>query len=161
MAYKTLCGLLNLWEQVGMDEELYSRWILDLCADIPRQGRMKDAHGSATRHARLCGSTITVDVKLEEGRISDFAHEVDACALGKAAASFMARHAIGKKLSELRALQGTMHAMLESDGAPPQGEWADLRMFESVRNYPARHASALLTFDATVAALEQASENAK
>jgi NifU-like protein involved in Fe-S cluster formation len=142
-------------------DELYSQQILQLCSDLPRQGRMKDAHGSATRHARLCGSIITVDVKLKEGRVSDFMHEVDACALGKAAASFMARHAIGKKLSELRTLQYTMHAMLESDGAPPQGEWADLKMFESVRDYPTRHASTLLTFDATVGAVERALENGK
>ena len=141
--------------------QIYSQQILHLCSDVPRQGRIKDAHGSATCHARLCGSTITVDVKLEEDCIADFAHEIEACALGRAAASYLARHAIGKNLKELKALQEIMHAMLESDGTPPKGEWSELKIFENVRHYPSRHASTLLTFDATVAAMEQAIENLK
>lgn len=137
-------------------DELYTDTLLQLCADIPRLGRLEDAQGTAMRQSKLCGSVITVDVKVEEGRISDFAHIVDADALGKAAASFLARHVIGKTYNELRVLHQVMHAMLESSGTPPTGEWAGLKMFESVRAYPARHASVLLPFDATVAALEEA-----
>jgi NifU-like protein involved in Fe-S cluster formation len=142
-----------------MNTDLYNQQILDLCADVPRLGRLPDAHGSSTRYSKLCGSSITIDVKLEGGRISDFAMELEADALGKAAASFLARHVVGKNLNELKALCGTMHAMLESNGAPPEGEWADLKMFEGVRDYPARHASLLLPFEALVAAVEKALEN--
>jgi NifU-like protein involved in Fe-S cluster formation len=144
-----------------MDNDLYSQRILELCADVPRTGRLPDAQGSSTKHSKLCGSTITVDVKLEGDRISDFAMELEADALGKAAASFLARHVIGKTCNELSALRDTTQAMLESNGAPPQGEWAGLKMFESVRGYPARHASLMLPFDATVAAVEEAMKKPK
>jgi NifU-like protein involved in Fe-S cluster formation len=140
--------------------DLYSQRILELCADVPRLGRLAAAQGSATRHSKLCGSTITVDVKLEDGRVSDFAMELEADALGKAAASYLARRVIGKNLSELKALRDTMQAMLESSGAPPEGEWAGLKMFESVRAYPARHASLMLPFEATIAAVEEAMKKA-
>ncbi len=139
-----------------MSMDLYSQQILQLCADILRLGRLPRAHGSATKQARLCGSIITVDVKLDGDRVSDFAQEVDACALGKAAASFFARHVIGKTYDELKNLRDTMRNMLENNGAPPQNEWAGLAMFEGVRDYPARHDSTMLVFDATVAAMEAA-----
>ena len=136
--------------------DLYSQQLLALCADVPRLGRLEHPDGTATCHAKLCGSAITVDVKLKEQCVTDFAHQVDACALGKAAASYLARHVIGQSLEDLKTLRDTMHAMLEQNGAPPTGEWEELKMFESVRDYPERWASTLLTFDASVAAIENA-----
>ena len=141
-----------------MADELYGDRILRLSAHIPRLGRLNDAHGTASRQSKLCGSAVTADVKLDGERIADFAHEVEADALGRAAAACMAQHVVGKSHDALRALCDAMHAMLEAGGPPPQGEWAGLAVFESVRAYPERHASILLTFDATIAAVENALE---
>lgn len=142
-----------------MGELLYTSNILDLCRAIPRLGRLEKPDGTATKQAKLCGSVITVDVKLKGEQVTNFAHAVEACALGKAAASYLARHVIGKNYDELKQLRDLMHDMLEQNGLPPQGEWEGLKIFESMRDYPERHASTLLTFDATVAAIENALQN--
>jgi NifU-like protein involved in Fe-S cluster formation len=139
-----------------MLNEIYSRRILELAANIPRLGRLADAEGTATAHSKLCGSTVTVDVKVRDGRVIDFAHEVRACALGQASSSLMAQHVIGSTVEELRALRDQMRAMLRENGPPPTGKWADLQAFEPVREFRARHASTLLTFDAVVEAAEKA-----
>lgn len=138
-----------------MLNDIYNRRILELAADIPRIGRLPDPDASATAHSKLCGSTVTVDLKLQNGTVSDFAHEVKACALGQASSSIMARNIIGSTPAELRALRETMRAMLKENGAPPEGKWADCAVLEPVRDYKARHASTLLTFDAVVDALTQ------
>lgn len=138
-----------------MLNDIYNRRILELAADIPRIGRLADADASATAHSKLCGSTVTVDVKLANGVVSDFAHEVKACALGQASSSIMARNVIGSTPSELRALRDTMRLMLKDNGPAPTGKWADCAVLEPVRDYKARHASTLLTFDAVVDALNQ------
>ena len=140
-----------------MLSDIYNSRILELAGNIPRLGRLEAPDGTATAHSKLCGSTVTVDVRLgPDGRIADFAHDVKACALGQASSSIMARHVIGRDLAELRDLRDRMRAMLKSNGAPPEGAWADCAVLEPVRNYKARHASTLLTFDAVVEALEQA-----
>ena len=138
-----------------MLNDIYNRRILELAAGIPRIGRLEHPDASATAHSKLCGSTVTVDLKLEDGHVSDFAHDVKACALGPASSSLMASHIVGSTPAELRALRETMRAMLKDGGAPPNGRWADLEVLEPVRDYQARHASTLLTFAAVVDALEQ------
>ena len=138
-----------------MLNDIYNRRILELAADIPRIGRLPDADASATAHSKLCGSTVTVDLKLADGVVSDFAHEVKACALGQASSSIMARNIIGATPAELRALRDTMRLMLKENGAAPTGKWADCAVLEPVREYKARHASTLLTFEAVVDALNQ------
>jgi NifU-like protein involved in Fe-S cluster formation len=138
-----------------MIDSVYNQRILELAADIPRLGRLANAQGSATAHSRLCGSTITVDLILEEGKVCDFAQELKACALGQASASILARHILGATPGELRALRETMRRMLKENGPPPDGRWADLAALEPVRDYKARHASTLLPFDAVVGALEE------
>ncbi len=138
-----------------MLNDIYNRRILELAAGIPRIGRLEHPDASATAHSKLCGSTVTVDLKLEDGHVSDFAHDVKACALGQASSSIMASHIVGSTPDELRALRETMRAMLKEGGAPPNGRWADLEVLEPVRDYKARHASTLLTFDAVVDALDQ------
>jgi len=138
-----------------MLNEVYNRRILELAGNIPRLGRLEDAHATATAHSKLCGSTVTVDLKMEGDRVTDFAHEVKACALGQASSSIMARHVIGANAEELRELRETVRRMLKENGTPPTGKWDDIAVLEPVRDYKARHASTLLTFDAVVDAIGQ------
>jgi NifU-like protein involved in Fe-S cluster formation len=138
-----------------MLNDVYNAKILDLAGNIPRLGRLETPDASATAHSKLCGSTVTVDLKMEGGKVSDFAHDVKACALGQASSSIMARHVIGSSPAELRSLRETVRKMLKENGAPPSGKWADVALLEPVRDYKARHASTLLTFDAVVKAIDE------
>ena len=140
-----------------MLNEVYNRRIIELAGTIPRIGRLPDPDASATAHSRLCGSTVTIDLKMDDGgKVTDFAHEVKACALGQASSSIMANHIVGSSAEELRALREGVRKMLKENGAPPQnGKWADIAVLEPVRDYKARHASTLLTFDAVVDAIGQ------
>ena len=139
-----------------MLNDVYNAKILELAGNIPRLGRLPDPDASATAHSKLCGSTVTIDLKLKDGVVSDFAHDVKACALGQASSSIMARHVIGSKPQELRELRETVRKMLKEHGAPPtEGKWADIAVLEPVRDYKARHASTMLTFDAVVSALDK------
>jgi NifU-like protein involved in Fe-S cluster formation len=138
-----------------MLSDIYNHRVLELAADIPRQGRLPAPQASARAHSKLCGSTVTVDLSLKDGKVSDFAHDVRACALGQASSSLMARLILGATPQELRALRETMIAMLKAGGPPPQGKWAEFAVLEPVRDYKARHASTMLTFDAVVDALGQ------
>jgi NifU-like protein involved in Fe-S cluster formation len=98
---------------------------------------------------------VTVDLNLSDGRVSDFAHDVKACALGQASSSIMARNIVGATPEELQELRESVRKMLKENGAPPSGRWADVGVLEPVRDYKARHASTLLTFDAVVEALNR------
>jgi len=138
-----------------MINDVYNARILELAGNIPRLGRLPAPDASATAHSKLCGSTVTIDLKMDDGQVSDFAHDVKACALGQASSSIMARYIVGSKPAELRELRETMRKMLKENGPPPGGRWADLAVLEPVRDYKARHASTLLTFDAVVSALDQ------
>jgi NifU-like protein involved in Fe-S cluster formation len=138
-----------------MLNDVYNAQVLELAGNIPRLGRLPHPDASATAHSKLCGSTVTVDLKLDHGTVSDFAHDVKACALGQASSSLMARHVIGAKPDELRDLRETMRKMLKEHGPPPSGKWADFAVLEPVRDYKARHASTMLTFDAVVSALDK------
>jgi NifU-like protein involved in Fe-S cluster formation len=138
-----------------MLDDVYNRRILELAADIPRQGRLAAPQASATAHSKLCGSTVTVDLVMEGDVVTDFAHEVKACALGQASSSIMARHVVGSTAAELREIREVARRMLKENGAAPDGKWADLRVLEPVRDYKARHASTLLTFDAVLDAIGQ------
>ena len=138
-----------------MLSDIYNRRILELAADIPHLGRLPLPDATATAHSKLCGSTVTVDVMMREGRVSDFAQDVKACALGQAASSIMARNVIGASAAELRQVQDQVRAMLKLNGAPPDGKWADIAVLEPVRDFKARHASTLLAFDAVVDAIGQ------
>lgn len=137
-----------------MIDDVYNARILDLAGNIPRVGRLPSPHGSATAHSKLCGSTVTVDLAVSGSTVTDFAHEVRACALGQASSSVMARGIIGATVDELRAVRETMLRMLKENGEPPTGRFADLQYLTPVRDYKARHASTMLTFDAVVKALD-------
>lgn len=143
-----------------MLNDIYNKRILELAADIPRLGRLSAPHASATAHSKLCGSTVTVDLAVENGVVTDFAHDVKACALGQASSSIMARHVVGTGATELRDLRETVRRMLKENGPPPAGRWSDVAVLEPVRDYKARHASTLLTFDAVVAALDKIEQTA-
>ncbi|WP_395697397.1 iron-sulfur cluster assembly scaffold protein [Methylocella sp.] len=138
-----------------MLNEIYNARILELAANIPRQGRLAAPDATAKAHSRLCGSTVIVDVVMKDGKIVDFAHDVKACALGQAAASIMARNVIGASAEEIRVLRDQVRAMLKENGAPPDGKWAEVAVLEPVRDYKARHASTLLTFEATLDCVNQ------
>jgi NifU-like protein involved in Fe-S cluster formation len=137
-------------------DDVYNKRILELAATIPRLGRLAAPDGSATAHSRLCGSTVTVDLALDGEVVTDFAHDVKACALGQASSSLMARHVVGSTVGELRALREDVRRMLKENGPAPSGKWADLAVLEPVRDFKARHASTLLTFDAVVDAIARA-----
>ncbi|MDO8979896.1 MAG: iron-sulfur cluster assembly scaffold protein [Afipia sp.] len=138
-----------------MLNDIYNKKIIELAGNIPHLGRLADPDASATAHSKLCGSTVKVDLKMQDGVVSDFAHDVKACALGQASSSIMARHVIGSNATELRELRETVRKMLKENGAPPDGKWADVAVLEPVREYKARHASTMLTFDAVVDAIGQ------
>ena len=138
-----------------MLNEVYNSRILELAGNIPRLGRLDNPDATATAHSKLCGSTVTVDLKMEGDTVTDFSHQVKACALGQASSSIMARNVVGAKADELRGLRETVRRMLKENGAPPSGKWADIAVLEPVRDYKARHASTMLTFDAVTAAIDQ------
>jgi NifU-like protein involved in Fe-S cluster formation len=133
--------------------EIYNQRILELSANIPRAERLADADATATAHSKLCGSTVTVDLKVEDDRVNAFGQTVKACLLGQAAASVMGRNILGSSAEELREVGAAMRRMLKAGGPPPTGRWADLAVLEPVKDYKARHASTLLVFDAVEAAL--------
>ncbi len=138
-----------------MLSDVYNKRILELAGNIPRLGRLAAPDASATAHSKLCGSTVTVDLRMDGDTVTDFAHDVKACALGQASSSIMARHIIGAKAPELRKLRETVRQMLKENGSPPDGNWEDIAVLEPVRDYKARHASTMLTFDAVVSAIDQ------
>lgn len=138
-----------------MIDDVYNAKILGFAGNIPRIGRLEDPDASARAHSKLCGSTVTVDLKMDGDVVTDFAHDVKACALGQASSSIMASHIVGAHADELREVRETMRRMLKENGTPPEGRFADLKYLEPVRDYKARHASTMLTFDAVVDAIGQ------
>jgi NifU-like protein involved in Fe-S cluster formation len=138
-----------------MLDGIYNRGVLDLAGNLSRLGRLEAPDASATAQSRLCGSTVTVDLKMDGDHVVDFAHEVRACALGQAAAAVMAKNVVGATEDELRTVRDEMRRMLKENGPPPQGRFAELAVLEPVRDYRPRHASTMLTFDAVVDAIDK------
>ncbi|MEM8617568.1 MAG: iron-sulfur cluster assembly scaffold protein [Pseudomonadota bacterium] len=141
--------------------DLYHNRVLELAADIPNVGALAAAEGSATKIARICGSTVRVDVILNDhgDEIANIAVDPKACALGQAATAILAEHAIGASYGELVEARDQMRAMLKENGPPPRGRFWELRHLESVRDYPPRHASTMLPFEAVIEAFETARTN--
>jgi NifU-like protein involved in Fe-S cluster formation len=136
-----------------MIDELYSAKLLKLAAEMPRAGRLAHPDASSEKVSKLCGSRVVVDVKVEGDRVADFAQDVKACALGQAAASVLGAHVIGASLAELTGARDAFKAMLKADGPAPQGRFADLALLAPVKDYPARHTSTLLAFEAVAEAV--------
>jgi NifU-like protein involved in Fe-S cluster formation len=140
--------------------KLYSGRILALAADIPHSGRLEAPMASSKRRSPLCGSTVTVDLDLHEGRISRFAQEVKACALGQAAASVLGSVVIGRSRAELETALAELRAMLKSGGPVPAAPFDGFEVLLPARDYKNRHASILLALEATVEATVEAEASA-
>ncbi len=138
-----------------MIDDVYNARILEFAGNIPRIGALEDADATASAYSKLCGSKVRIWLKMDGDVVTDFAHDVKACALGQASSSIMARNIVGATSAELKAVREAMLRMLKEDGPPPEGRFADLKFLEPVRDYKARHASTMLTFDAVVDAIEQ------
>lgn len=134
---------------------IYNTRILELAGNIPGGRRLDYPDASATAYSKLCGSTVTVDLKLDGDRVAEFGQVVKACLLGQAAASVVGREIVGSTTAELRAVGATMRRMLKEAGPAPSGRWSDLGVLEPVRDYKARHASTLLIFEAVERALAE------
>ena len=139
--------------------EIYNSRIIELAAAIPKAERLSAPDASATAHSKLCGSTITVDLRVRGGKVADFGQQVKACLLGQSAASVMGREAVGSTPDELREVSAVMRAMLKQGGEPPTGRWADLAVLQPVKDHKARHASTLLVFEAVERALSEIDGN--
>lgn len=135
--------------------ELYSDKILDIAVNALQPGRLPAPDASSRKVSRICGSVIEVDILVTDGVITGYGHEVSACALGQTSAAIVAREIVGTRAEDFLALTRQMRDMLKADGAPPDGKWSDLAYLEPVREFPARHASTLLVFDAVVDAIEK------
>ncbi|WP_426238217.1 iron-sulfur cluster assembly scaffold protein [Pararhizobium sp. DWP1-1-3] len=138
-----------------MMDEIYNSRILEFAGNIPKSGTLSHPDAEASAHSKLCGSKVKIGLKMDGNTVTDFAHEVKACALGQASSSIMARHVVGATSSEIRQAREDMLAMLKADGEGPSGRFADMRFLKPVRDYKARHASTMLTFDAVVDAIGQ------
>ncbi len=138
-----------------MMDDIYNNRILEFAGNIPRIGALDDADAQAQAHSKLCGSKVRVYVKMDGDTVSDFSHELKACALGQASSSIMARHVIGATAAEIRQAREDMLAMLKADGEGPSGRFEEMRFLRPVKDYKARHASTMLTFDAVVDAIGQ------
>ena len=139
-----------------MIDDLYSAKVLRLAAEMPRAGRLADPDATSEKVSKLCGSRVVVDVKVENGHVADFAQDVKACALGQASAAVLGAHVIGASLMELEAARDAFRAMLKSGGPEPQGRFSDLALLAPVKDYPARHTSTLLAFEAAAEAVRNA-----
>ena len=142
----------------GMIDDLYSARLLKLAANMPRLGRLPAPDASSEKISKLCGSRVVVDVSVEGDRVVDFAQDVKACALGQASAAVLGANVVGASLSEIEMARDQFRAMLKAGADAPQGRFSDLSMLAPVKDYPARHASTLLAFEAAAEAVRRAVE---
>ncbi|MDF0599533.1 iron-sulfur cluster assembly scaffold protein [Psychromarinibacter sp. C21-152] len=140
--------------------KLYSGRILELAADIPRTGRLDAPQASVKKRSPLCGSTVTVDLVTENGRIADFAQDVKACALGQAAAAVVGANILGTTRAQVETARDQLKAMLKSDGPVPDAPFDGLEVLLPARDFKNRHASIMLTLDAAAEAFAEAENSA-
>ena len=138
-----------------MMDDIYNAKILEFAGNIPLTGTLDEADAEAQAYSKLCGSKVRIWLKMDGDQVSGFAHDVKACALGQASSSIMARHVGGSTAAELREVREQARAILKDNAEPPEGKWADLAVLVPVRDFKARHASTMLTFDAVVDAIDQ------
>lgn len=136
-------------------DDIYNNRILEFAGNIPLAGGMADADAQAEKHSKLCGSKVKVYIKMDGDQVCDFSHEVRACALGQASSSIMAHHVVGANRAEIRKARQDMINMLTANGEGPEGRFEDMRVLKPVKDYKARHASTLLTFEAVCDCLDQ------
>jgi len=138
--------------------KLYSARILALAADIPHLDRLPNPDATVKKRSPLCGSTVTVDVTVQDDRITDYGQDVKACALGQASASVVGAAVIGTTRQQVETARDQLKAMLKQDGPPPEAPFDGLEVLIPAREYKNRHASILLALDATVEAFQQAEQ---
>ena len=136
-------------------EDIYSQRILELAANSTHNQRLVGPDATATAHSKLCGSTVTLDIKMDGDIVTDYGQHVRACLLGQTSAAVVAAHVVGSRAGELREIGSAMRRMLKEGGPPPGGKWADLAALEPVREVKGRHASTLLVFDALEKAMSE------
>jgi NifU-like protein involved in Fe-S cluster formation len=136
-------------------DDIYNLRILELAANIPHAQRLERPDATASAYSKLCGSTVSIDLKLGGGRIAEFAQTVKACLLGQASAAIVGREIVGTTPDEFRSVAAAMRKMLKANGPPPSGRWADLSLLQPVKDYPHRQPSTLLVFDAVEKALDE------
>ena len=141
-----------------MSGDLYHNRVLELAADIPNVGHLDAPDGASHKVSRVCGSEVNVEVSLSDDgdTVSEIAVDSKACALGAATLSILAEHAVGATPQEIIEARDALKAMLKDGGEPPQGRFWELRHLQGVADYPQRHMSTLLAFEAGVAAVEAA-----
>ncbi len=138
--------------------KLYSGRILQLAADIPHLDRLENPDATVKKRSPLCGSTVTVDVKMQDGKVSDYGQDVKACALGQASASVVGSAIIGSTRAQVETARDQLSAMLKKNGPAPDAPFDGLEVLIPARDYKNRHASILLALDATTEAMEQAEQ---
>ena len=136
--------------------KLYSGRILELAADIPHLGHLPAPQGSARRRSPLCGSTVSAEVVMKDGRVAEFAQDVKACALGQAAAAVVGASAIGRSRAEVEAARDALKAMLKEGAPPPTAPFDGFEVLIPARDYKNRHASILLSIEALAEAMAAA-----
>ncbi len=134
--------------------KLYSRRILALAADIPLTERLEAPDATSKRRSPLCGSTVTVDIKVQDGKISEFGQDVKACALGQTSASILGKNIIGLNTQEIQNGRDQLYAMLKGGEPIPDAPFSELEVLLPAQKYNNRHASILLAFEATLDALK-------
>ncbi|WP_332065612.1 iron-sulfur cluster assembly scaffold protein [Bartonella sp. CB189] len=142
-----------------MIDNIYNDKILEYAAHISKIGRLNHPDATSKKYAHLCGSTITVDLKVENYIITDFAHEVHACALGQASASLLARHIIGQTTQNIKTLHKIVYNMLTEDGPPPPTPFEAFSCLQPIKDFKIRHASTMLSFDAVIDCIQQIEKN--
>ncbi|MFM7083682.1 MAG: iron-sulfur cluster assembly scaffold protein [Hyphomicrobium sp.] len=129
-------------------DDIYNSKLMKLAATIPHTGHLSQPDASGEAHSKLCGSAVSVEININNGRVTDFAQNVKACLLGQATASIVGQHIIGTSLEEVHSLSEQMRRMLKENGPPPTGRWSELNLLAPVRDYKHRQPSTLLIFDA-------------
>lgn len=136
-------------------DDVYNLRILELASDIPHSARLEHPQATASARSKLCGSSIVIDLNIENDRVAAFGQDVKACLLGQAAAAIVGREIVGTPVAEFAEVGATMRAMLRDGGPPPAGRWADLALLQPVKDYAHRQTSTLLVFDAVDKALAE------
>ncbi|MFT6024118.1 MAG: NifU-like protein involved in Fe-S cluster formation [Ascidiaceihabitans sp.] len=139
--------------------KLYSGRILALAADIPHLDRLAAPHATVKKRSPLCGSTVTVDIEVQDGKIAAYGQDVKACALGQAAAAVTGAAIIGRTLNEVETARDALRAMLKSQGPVPAAPFDGFEVLEPAREYKNRHASILLSIEATVEAMQHVAQS--
>jgi len=137
------------------EDALYHDALVRLAREAAGAGRLAAPSAAVERDNPLCGDRITVEVRIEAGRLAALAHRVRGCLLCQAAASFLGRVAPGADAAELAAGRDQVAALLAAGAPVPEGRWREAAVFAPVGGVKSRHRCVLLPFEALAEALER------